>query len=108
MLAVSDYRVAYGQSEVLHGLNFSVAPREIVAILGRNGMGKTTLMKSLMGVIPTASGSVKLGDKEVSKMKSYQRVVQGFGFVPQGRMIFSSMTVKENIETGLTTSKHKS
>lgn len=108
MLAVSDYRVAYGQSEVLHGLNFSVAPREIVAILGRNGMGKTTLMKSLMGVIPAASGSVKLGDKEVSKMKSYQRVAQGFGFVPQGRMIFSSMTVKENIETGLTTSKHKS
>lgn len=108
MLAVSDYRVAYGQSEVLHGLNFSVAPREIVAILGRNGMGKTTLMQSLMGVIPTASGSVKLGDKEVSKMKSYQRVAQGFGFVPQGRMIFSSMTVKENIETGLTTSKHKS
>ncbi len=108
MLSVADYRVAYGQSEVLHGLNFSVAPREIVAILGRNGMGKTTLMKSLMGVIPTASGSVKLEDKEVSRLKSYQRVAKGFGFVPQGRMIFSSMTVKENIETGLTTSKHNS
>ena len=107
MLAVSDYRVCYGQSEVLHGLNFSVAPNEIVAILGRNGMGKTTLMKSLMGVIPSAGGSVKLQDKEMSSLKSYQRVASGFGFVPQGRMIFSSMTVKENIETGLTTSKKK-
>ncbi|HTF85651.1 MAG TPA: urea ABC transporter ATP-binding subunit UrtE [Cellvibrio sp.] len=108
MLAVSDYRVCYGQSEVLHGLNFSVAPNEIVAILGRNGMGKTTLMKSLMGVIPSAGGSVKLQDKEMSSLKSYQRVASGFGFVPQGRMIFSSMTVKENIETGLTTAKKKS
>ncbi len=107
MLAVSDYRVCYGQSEVLHGLNFTVRPNEIVAIMGRNGMGKTTLMKSLMGVIPSTSGSVKLGETEVSSLKSYQRVATGFGFVPQGRMIFSSMTVKENIETGLTSTNKK-
>jgi urea transport system ATP-binding protein len=107
MLAVSDYRVCYGQSEVLHGLNFTVQPNEIVAIMGRNGMGKTTLMKSLMGVIPSSKGSVKLNDTEVSQLKSYQRVAKGFGFVPQGRMIFSSMTVKENIETGLTATKKK-
>lgn len=107
MLAVSDYRVCYGQSEVLHGLNFTIQPNEIVAIMGRNGMGKTTLMKSLMGVIPSSQGSVKLGDKEVSNLKSYQRVASGFGFVPQGRMIFSSMTVKENIETGLTSTNKK-
>lgn len=108
MLAVSDYRVCYGQSEVLHGLNFTIQPNEIVAIMGRNGMGKTTLMKSLMGVIPSASGSVKLNETEVSGLKSYQRVANGFGFVPQGRMIFSSMTVKENIETGLTSTNKKS
>jgi urea transport system ATP-binding protein len=107
MLAVSDYRVCYGQSEVLHGLHFTVQPNEIVAIMGRNGMGKTTLMKSLMGVIPSSKGSVKLNDTEVSQLKSYQRVAKGFGFVPQGRMIFSSMTVKENIETGLTATKKK-
>lgn len=107
MLAVSDYRVCYGQSEVLHGLNFNIQPNEIVAIMGRNGMGKTTLMKSLMGVIPSSSGSVKLGETEVSGLKSYQRVANGFGFVPQGRMIFSSMTVKENIETGLTATNKK-
>ncbi len=108
MLTVADYHVSYGQSEVLHGLNFSVKPREIVAVMGRNGMGKTTLMKSLIGVIPSSSGSVKLDEKEVSGLKSYLRVASGFGFVPQGRMIFSSMTVKENIETGLTTTCKKS
>lgn len=108
MLSVSDYRVSYGQSEVLHGLNFEIKPREIVAVMGRNGMGKTTLMKSLMGVIPSSGGSVKLDGKEVSQLKSHQRVAGGFGFVPQGRMIFSSMTVKENIETGLTTTKKRS
>ena len=108
MLSVSDYRVSYGQSEVLHGLNFEVKPREIVAVMGRNGMGKTTLMKSLMGVIPSSGGSVKLDGNEVSQLKSHQRVASGFGFVPQGRMIFSSMTVKENIETGLTTTKRRS
>jgi urea transport system ATP-binding protein len=108
MLAVSNYRVSYGQSEVLHGLNFEIKPCEIVAVMGRNGMGKTTLMKSLMGVIPSSGGSVSLEGKEMSQLKSYQRVESGFGFVPQGRMIFSSMTVQENIETGLTTSKQKS
>ncbi|TGN39532.1 urea ABC transporter ATP-binding subunit UrtE [Marinobacter confluentis] len=105
MLNVSDYHVKYGQSEILRGLNFNVQPNEIVAIVGRNGMGKTTLMKSLMGVIPSASGKVTLEGKELAELKSYQRVENGFGFVPQGRMIFPTMTVKENIETGLTTTK---
>lgn len=104
MFAIQDLHVAYGQSEVLHGLNVSVASNEIVAIMGRNGMGKTTLMKSLMGIVPTKSGSVKMDDVEVSGLKSYERVARGLAYVPQGRMIFSSMTVKENIETGLVTS----
>jgi urea transport system ATP-binding protein len=101
MLAISDLHVAYGQSEVLHGLNVSVAPGEIVAIMGRNGMGKTTLMKSLMGIVPTKSGSVTMNGTEIASKKSYERVAQGLAYVPQGRMIFSTMTVKENIETGL-------
>lgn len=104
MFEIQDLHVAYGQSEVLHGLNVSVAPSEIVAIMGRNGMGKTTLMKSLMGIVPTRSGSVRLGDVEVSGLRSYERVARGLAYVPQGRMIFSSMTVKENIETGLVAS----
>ena len=104
MLAISDLHVAYGQSEVLHGLNVSVAQNEIVAIMGRNGMGKTTLMKSLMGIVPTKSGSVSMDGAELSSMKSYERVARGIAYVPQGRMIFSTMTVKENIETGLVVS----
>lgn len=108
MFSVSNYTVAYGQSEVIHDINFDVAENEIVAIMGRNGMGKTTLMKSLMGMIPSKHGIIKVADKDVSKMKSFDRVQAGLAFVPQGRMIFSTMTVKENIETGLTTVKEKS
>ncbi|MCD8520672.1 MAG: urea ABC transporter ATP-binding subunit UrtE [Saccharospirillaceae bacterium] len=102
MFQVSDYSVAYGQSDVIRNLNLSIKPKEIVAILGRNGMGKTTLMKSLIGMIPSKEGSLTLDGKELSGLKSYERVGAGIGFVPQGRMIFSTMTVSENIETGLT------
>jgi urea transport system ATP-binding protein len=107
MLAISDYVVSYGQSEVIHGLNFSIKPNEIVAIVGRNGMGKTTLMKSLIGMVPQKSGTVTLDGNKISDLKSYDRVKAGIAFVPQGRMIFSTMTVKENIETGLTTKRNK-
>ena len=107
MFTVSDYHVAYGQSEVIHNMNFGVGKNEIVAIVGRNGMGKTTLMRSLIGMIPTKSGKVTLGETEITHLKSHQRVENGVAFVPQGRMIFSTMTVKENIETGLTTVKEK-
>jgi urea transport system ATP-binding protein len=108
MLAIKDYSVAYGQSEVIHNMNMTVEPNQIVAILGRNGMGKTTLMKSLIGMVPIAGGSLQLSGVELSHQKSYERVKNGMAFVPQGRMIFSTMTVKENIETGLTTTSRKS
>lgn len=102
MLELSDYSVAYGESTVISDLNFSLKPNEIVAVVGRNGMGKTTLMKSLIGMLKNKSGTIKLNGKLIDHMKSHQRVKEGIGFVPQGRMIFSAMTVKENIETGLT------
>ncbi|GAD01565.1 urea ABC transporter ATP-binding subunit UrtE [Agarivorans albus] len=102
MLELTDYHVAYGQSEVISGMNFSLKENEIVAILGRNGMGKTTLMKSLIGMIPSKSGEANLDGEPLAEKKSHQRVASGLGFVPQGRMIFSTMTVQENIETGLT------
>ena len=105
MLELNDYHVSYGQSEVISNLNLAVRPNEIVAIMGRNGMGKTTLMKSMIGMIPTRKGSIKLDGKELASMKNHQRVSSGLGFVPQGRMIFSTMTVQENIETGLTCTK---
>ena len=107
MFSVSDYSVAYGQSEVISKLNIAVASNEIVAIIGRNGMGKTTLMQSLIGMIPSRSGRITLDGMELSALQSHQRVRSGMAFVPQGRMIFSAMTVRENIETGLTTAENK-
>jgi urea transport system ATP-binding protein len=101
MLSVSQLHVAYGQSEALHGVSVEVAPNEIVAIMGRNGMGKTTLMKAMMGLLPTRSGSIHLETHDLTGLKSYERVACGLGYVPQGRMIFGSMTVEENIRTGL-------
>lgn len=97
MLTVSDYHVAYGQSEVLHGLNFDIRPNEIVAIMGRNGMGKSTLMKSLIGMVPTKDGKAKLDDLDITHLKSHQRVAGGVGFVPQGRMIFPTMTDRKSV-----------
>ncbi len=107
MLNVDKFCVNYGQSEIIHDISFNVKPRETVAIMGRNGMGKTTLFKSLMGVIPSRSGKVAIGDTEVSGMPSFKRVANGIAYVPQGRMIFSALTVLENIETGLETASSK-
>jgi urea transport system ATP-binding protein len=101
-LSIDKLRVSYGQSEVVHGVSLDLKPNEIVAVMGRNGMGKTTLMKSLMGIVPSAEGAIKLDGKSIEQEESYQRVEDGLAFVPQGRMIFSTMTVTENIETGLT------
>jgi urea transport system ATP-binding protein len=108
MLNIQDLRASYGESEVLHGINLDVEPGEIVAIMGRNGMGKTTLMKTLMGIMPERAGDVSLGGKALTGMKSHQRVANGIAYVPQGRMIFSSMTVQDNVETGLTVTGQKS
>ncbi|MCY4180990.1 MAG: urea ABC transporter ATP-binding subunit UrtE [Litoreibacter sp.] len=107
MLNVQSLRASYGESEILHSLDLDVQPGEIVAIMGRNGMGKTTLMKTLMGIMPERGGEVRVGDTPVTGMKSHQRVANGIAYVPQGPMIFSAMTVKENVETGLTVTGQK-
>ena len=101
MLNINDYHVSYGQSEILHGINIDVKPGEIVAVTGRNGMGKTTLMKSIMGIIPANEGAVTIGDINITNLPTFERVQEGVAYVPQGRMIFATMTVEENIETGL-------
>src|ERR1700743_1815 len=100
MLAIQNLEVGYGQSKVIHDLNFTVGGEEILAVMCRNGMGKTTLLKSLIGILPSKSGSIKLGDQEVSKLPTHERVRSGIAYVPQGRMIFPTLTVTENILTG--------
>lgn len=107
MLKVTDMYTAYGQSEALHGISFEGHKNETVAIMGRNGMGKTTLFKSLMGVLPLKSGRIEVAGQDVSKDESYKRVAKGIAYVPQGRMIFPTLTVEENIQTGLENSRTK-
>jgi len=101
MLEVSDLHVSYGQSEVIHGLSFEAKKNETLAIMGRNGMGKTTLFKSLIGILEAGKGTIKVDGLDVTANESYQRVENGIAYVPQGRMIFSTLTVQENIETGM-------
>src|SRR5450830_1976945 len=101
MFNVSNLASGYGQSAVIHDVNLSVAKEEIVAVMGRNGMGKTTLFKTLMGILPLRGGSIAIDGVELGAMDSYQRVERGVAYVPQGRMIFPGMTVLENIQTGL-------
>jgi urea transport system ATP-binding protein len=101
MLQVHNLSAAYGQSEVLHAIDLSAGAGEIVALVGRNGMGKSTLMKSLIGVMPARSGQIVVDGTDVAGLPSYQRVARGLAYVPQGRQIFGTMTVRENIETGL-------
>ena len=101
MLNVKDIFVAYGQSEALHGISFEGRKNETVAVMGRNGMGKTTLFKSLMGILPLKSGRIEVNGNDVSKDESFRRVAKGIAYVPQGRMIFPTLTVEENIQTGL-------
>ena len=106
-MQIQNYHVSYGQSEVLHGLEFEVNPGEIVALVGRNGMGKTTLMKSLMGIVPATQGKMLLNNEDMTVFLSHERVSRGVAYVPRGRMIFPTMTVEENIETGLAASNRK-
>ena len=100
MLDIQDLRVSYGMSEVIHGISLSVGENETVAIMGRNGMGKTTLFKSMIGILP-AQGEISLGDHKLTGTQSYQRVRNGLAYVPQGRLVFPTLTVEENIRTGL-------
>src|ERR1044071_6190567 len=98
---VSGLDVAYGQSQVINNLSLDVKPNEIVAILGLNGMGKTTLMKSLIGLLPVKRGRIVLGGTDLTHKEPFERVLDGLAYVPQGRMVFPKLTVEENIITGM-------
>ena len=101
MIQIDRLNAGYNQSQVIHDLCFHVAPAEILAVVGRNGMGKSTLLKTLMGILPTKGGTIRLGHLDISHLETHQRVNQGLAFVPQGRMIFPNLTVKENLLTGV-------
>lgn len=101
VLEVSQIRVHYGQSQIIENLSFGAGENEIVAVMGLNGMGKTTLMKALIGLLPLSQGSIVLGGQDLTPKAPFERVAMGLAYVPQGRMVFPTLTVEENIKTGL-------
>ena len=101
MLKVEGLNQYYGGSHILRGLGFEAKLGEVTVVLGRNGVGKTTLLKSLMGVVPIKTGSIQLDGTEMTRDTPYERVRKGVGYVPQGREIFGRLTVEDNLRMGL-------
>ena len=100
MLQVQQLNQFYGGSHILRNVSFEVPTGKLTTLLGRNGVGKTTLLKCLMGVVPTASGVVDWEGRAIQKLPAYERVSQGLAYVPQGREIFPRLTVEENLLIG--------
>ncbi|MFC4811907.1 urea ABC transporter ATP-binding subunit UrtE [Paenibacillus sp. GCM10023250] len=107
MLAVQQLEAGYGESVILRGVTLQVRPGQVVCLLGRNGVGKTTLMKSIMGVLKARKGSVSYKGTDLTKRPPGQRAKQGIGYVPQGREVFPQLTVFENVLLGMEASEAK-
>ena len=103
MLSVDGLNQYYGGSHILRGLSLQAQAGEVTVILGRNGVGKTSLLKSLMGLVPVKTGSLRLDGHDIAGLTPYQRVRRGIGYVPQGREIFNRLTVEDNLRMGLAT-----
>ena len=97
VLEIRDVHTYYGESHVLHGVSLTVAPGQVVTILGRNGMGKTTLIRSVIGFTPARRGSIHFKGRDVTHWPSFRMVALGMGLVPQGRRVFPSLSVRENL-----------
>jgi urea transport system ATP-binding protein len=100
MLSVENIHVGYDRIPVLNGISFTVGPHEVVGVLGHNGMGKTTLLKALIGQLPAARGTIRFAGKDITREPSFRRARAGIGYVPQGRAIFPALTVYENLRMG--------
>ncbi len=105
LLQVEGLRAGYGRVPILAGVTLSMAEGEFLGILGHNGMGKTTLMRTIMGSLPTTAGTVRFAGTDVTKLATHQRSRLGLGLVPQGREIFPALTVMENLRLGLAAAK---
>ena len=101
MLKINGLDTYYGESKIIDNLSLEVPKGKIVCLIGRNGVGKSTTLKSIMGLTKTPKGSIMFDGKEIIKMKPYERAKLGIGYVPQGRDIFPQMTVEENLKLGL-------
>lgn len=103
MLSIKNVNQYYGGSHILRDVSLEARPGEVTVILGRNGVGKTTLLKSLMGLVPIKTGTIEFDGRPLQGATPYQRARAGIGFVPQGREIFARLTVEENLRMGLAT-----
>ena len=103
MLEVTEINQYYGSSHTLRGVSLSLQKGQCMALLGRNGVGKTTLLKCLTGVLPVSSGKILFEGRDISKLKPHQRAAAGIAYVPQGREIFARLTVEENLLMGMAT-----
>ena len=100
MLKAEHIAVNYGKSRIVTNVSFEVKQKDRLVILGRNGVGKTTLLKSLIGILPLKDGKLYLEEKDISRLKTYERSRSGIAYVPQGREIIPQLTVKENLQMG--------
>lgn len=100
MLTLSGLRAGYGATPVLHGIDLGLGPSECAAVLGRNGVGKTTLMRAITGAIATTGGSIRFDGTDLDPLKAHERARLGISHVPQGREIFPKLTVSENLRVG--------
>ena len=100
-LTISALDCFYGEVQVLHSLDLDLSQGEVLCLLGRNGAGKTTTLKAIMGLVPARSGSIRLGDRELTRLAAHEVPRAGVAYVPQGRRLFAELTVAENIEIGL-------
>ena len=103
LLRIKGLDCFYGDVQVLHGVNLTVAEAEVLCLLGRNGAGKTTLLKAIMGLAPARAGSIRLDGNELTALPAHEVPKAGVGYVPQGRRLFAELTVAENLEIGLMT-----
>ena len=97
LLEIQGIETCYGRSQVLFGLSLAIAKGEMVTLMGRNGMGKTTTVRSIMGLTPARAGTIRFGSKDIRGLASYRVAKLGLGLVPEGRQIFPNLTVRENL-----------
>ena len=107
MLEVKNVSAAYGMVQILRDVSFKINPKEIVSIIGPNGAGKTTLVKTIMGFVPAKSGTVTFMGENIEKLKPYEIVRRGLTMIPEGREIFPTMTIEENLMLGAYTIDNK-